>query len=559
MTVEEFIPLPKQYIFATCNMARVRFFGGAAGGSKSRLLVEMLKDRALAYPGIEQIAFRRSTNDIKPLLREAMNVIPHDTSDGEERMAKLNRQDGTFTFLNKDPVHGPSILTFTHMWLEEYKERHRGPSYGTIAFDESTTFSDSQINFLETRLRTTISGVEPNLYLASNPTGVSHMQTMRKFLEPKPEDVMEITHYYPWSEAFELWIEIKTRYPQMQKQDREAIRQASMEWIAKANERGIGWREYDAETRKNKKKPDPYDVWIASPTESQIAHGVEEGHSRVFIPSKLEDNPYFGEDYLRQLAANTDKRLVQAYLDGNWHIFEGQFFRDFDEKRHVIDPIQPGRGWTVFGSMDHGYSDRALTAVYWHTINPVTNQVITFDEITMNQTEDREIARRVLARHPDLYLDYVAADPAMWKDGGSSGRTLGDRYIDWGVPMRPANNQRVTGWRICRTMLADDAETGEPRWVVTRNCPYLIETLPAAVEDEKNVEDVNSESDDHGIDAWRYGMVSVDGFSNIAMAQPVATGIYQPGVIGDVVYSQNDPLGSQYGFHKPFLTLDDIR
>jgi hypothetical protein len=54
----------------------------------------------------------------------------------------------------------------------------------------------------------------------------------------------------------------------------------------------------------------------------------------VFIPSKLEDNPYLDQQYEKKLLA-LPPELRKAYRDGDWDIFPGQYFPEFRRKTHV--------------------------------------------------------------------------------------------------------------------------------------------------------------------------------------------------------------------------------
>lgn len=44
-----------------------------------------------------------------------------------------------------------------------------------------------------------------------------------------------------------------------------------------------------------------------------------------YIPAKVTDNPYIGQDYIRQLQEKPEA-LRRAYLEGDWNAFEGQVF-----------------------------------------------------------------------------------------------------------------------------------------------------------------------------------------------------------------------------------------
>jgi hypothetical protein len=78
-----------------------------------------------------------------------------------------------------------------------------------------------------------------------------------------------------------------------------------------------------------------------APAGWQVFKDSLSGLERVFIPSRVGDNPYLGEDYVNQLRASGSKELVRAWLEGDWSVIEGAFFDNWSMERHVIAPFSP--------------------------------------------------------------------------------------------------------------------------------------------------------------------------------------------------------------------------
>ena len=79
---------------------------------------------------------------------------------------------------------------------------------------------------------------------------------------------------------------------------------------------------------------------------------------RVFIPSKIRDNPRLLDTqptYLLQLKQTGSEALVRAWLDGDWDMIQGAYFDDFSPDRHVYSSsiILPAH-WTRFRAVDWG-------------------------------------------------------------------------------------------------------------------------------------------------------------------------------------------------------------
>ena len=89
----------------------------------------------------------------------------------------------------------------------------------------------------------------------------------------------------------------------------------------------------------------------------------ERAEDYSFIRSRVTDNLALmrtDPDYIHQLEALPDK-LRRAWLDGDWDIFEGQFFEEFADRAehyqdriwtHVIEPFEVPEEWKIDRSFD---------------------------------------------------------------------------------------------------------------------------------------------------------------------------------------------------------------
>jgi hypothetical protein len=119
----------------------------------------------------------------------------------------------------------------------------------------------------------------------------------------------------------------------------------------------------------------------------------------------------------------------------------------------------------------------------------------------------------------DEEIQYWVADPAIWATKGENDQQLSGADIMASeyqlirkkmVIMIKGDNRRVPGWTVMREYLALTMINGtlSPRLLICETCPNLIRTLPALIYDTKNVEDVDSDGEDHAPDALRYGLMS---------------------------------------------------
>jgi hypothetical protein len=89
--------------------------------------------------------------------------------------------------------------------------------------------------------------------------------------------------------------------------------------------------------------------------------------TRVFIPSKVVDNKYLGDDYVANLFQVGSENLVKAWLEGDWSVIEGAFFPEWSTEKHVIRPFEIPAGWTRFRSADWG-SAKPFSVGWWAVV-----------------------------------------------------------------------------------------------------------------------------------------------------------------------------------------------
>ena len=259
----------------------------------------------------------------------------------------------------------------------------------------------------------------------------------------------------------------------------------------------------------------------------------------TFIQSLVTDNVALmaaQPDYVQQLEALPAK-LRKAWLEGDWDIFEGQFFEDFritpdlqacakagvdieDAKRrglwtHVIQPFDIPVGWKIFRSFDWGYSKPfacqwwavdfdgriyLILELYGCTKEPNEGLKWTPDEV-FGKIREIEDTHPYLKGKP---IDGVA-DPAIFSENG--GVSIAETAEKYRVYFAPGDNQRIPGWMQCHYRLMFD-KNGLPMMYVFDTCKAFIRTIPLMVYDEHKPEDLDTELEDHESDAWRYAAMS---------------------------------------------------
>lgn len=238
---------------------------------------------------------------------------------------------------------------------------------------------------------------------------------------------------------------------------------------------------------------------------------IGEGNlSKVFIPALLSDNPFLTKNdptYRDRLLALSE-RDKKALLYGDWNIFEGQYFDEFDEKVHVCKPFEIPNDWRRYRALDYGLD---MLACVFVAVNS-SGQAFVYKEVGQSNLPISSAAGRVLDMterdkdgHPTEEFYLTLAPPDLWNRSQETGRSKATIFGDAGLYLTKSNNDREAGWLAIKELLKLDSN-GEPRLKIFNTCRELIKCLPALIRDEKKPTDCDTEPHEitHHPDALRY-------------------------------------------------------
>ena len=252
----------------------------------------------------------------------------------------------------------------------------------------------------------------------------------------------------------------------------------------------------------------------------------ENAEDYAFIPARVTDNQALLKaqpDYLKQLES-LPRKLREAWLEGKWDIFEGQFFQEFTDDpdhyldrrfTHVIEPFEIPREWRVYRSYDFGYAKPFSCA--WWAVDPdgVIYRILELYGCTGNPDEgvrwtpDKQFAemRRIEDSHPWLKGRDIqgVADPAIWDS--SRGESIYETALKYRIYFTKGDNRRIPGWMQMHYRLSFDEE-GYPMMYVFNTCRAFLRTVPALLFSDCEVEDLDSKQEDHVADECRYFCMS---------------------------------------------------
>lgn len=241
----------------------------------------------------------------------------------------------------------------------------------------------------------------------------------------------------------------------------------------------------------------------------------------IYIPSRIIDNQILIKNdptYVDRLHLVGSEALVKAWLDGDWSVIEGAFFNEFSIPKHVIPAMTLPKRWKRYVGYDWGFNSPACAI--WGAVSDgkddAGNEVKTPDgrhipkgaivfyrEQKWRMTPNADMAREIRRLSEDEDVSMFAADPSIFNSNG--GDTIADDFQNAGLVFMPADNERVAGWTQYRKRMRPSLDPSIPPMLyVFETMPYLIQTISAAPIDKKRPEDLDTQFDDHGLDAGRY-------------------------------------------------------
>ncbi|KIL38316.1 hypothetical protein SD70_27255 [Gordoniibacillus kamchatkensis] len=238
------------------------------------------------------------------------------------------------------------------------------------------------------------------------------------------------------------------------------------------------------------------------------------GNTLAFIPAQVYDNDILMKNdpaYVKRLE-NLPEDLRRAYLLGDWDVFVGQYFSEWNRELHIIEPFPIPEHWVKIRAMDEGYNDPFVCL--WLAFDE-NETCYVYREFVQTQLLSHEQAKAVLDRTSETIRQNIG-DTSFWNKSKTTGEAPAEIFARCGLPMIQATKERVNGWRRVRDYLHvfedTDRVTGEKfkntHLKIFKTCTHLIEAIPSMVTDEKELEDIAPHPLDHTVDALRYGLMS---------------------------------------------------
>lgn len=249
---------------------------------------------------------------------------------------------------------------------------------------------------------------------------------------------------------------------------------------------------------------------------------------RIYIPATIDDNPTLKDsdpEYVRFLDALPEP-LRSAWRYGDWDVFAGQYFKEFDPRVHCIstekaEKLGYGKEYNNrYIGIDWGYS--APFGAIWLEVTP-QNRVFCYKELYGREKHPMEWAEIINKMTPEV-ITMSLGDPSMWtrnpmswnnpatqmySDRSIANALIGDVARPLVPNLQPANNDRVNGWRNIAQLMHFNDKVKPNFYIIEGSCPNLIRTIPDMICDSKKPEDIDTTLEDHICDALRYALTHI--------------------------------------------------
>lgn len=223
-----------------------------------------------------------------------------------------------------------------------------------------------------------------------------------------------------------------------------------------------------------------------------------------FIPARVYDNLALMEQdpgYVR-LLQNLPQGLREAWLEGRWDQFEGQFFPEFRRETHVCPAFEIPDSWARYFAMDYGLD---MLAGYFIALDP-EGRAWVYREVYESGLIVSQAAEKILACRQRA--DRLLAPPDLWNRRQDTGRSAAELFAEKGLWLEKAENRRQGGWLDLKEWLRlRPVPGGQQPWLkIFDCCPNLIRSMEALRFSPDGQGDAATEPHEvtHGPDALRY-------------------------------------------------------
>lgn len=234
----------------------------------------------------------------------------------------------------------------------------------------------------------------------------------------------------------------------------------------------------------------------------------------VYVPAKYSDNKFISESYVNQLLGISDVHKRRALMDGDWDIFEGQVFSEWRDQLHVVSkfayPLEICKKIICF---DWGYN--APGCALWLAFTPENrfgvSRCYLYRELYQNAKTPEQWGDQIKQLTGTEKIEFMALPHDCFATVQGHRSIASVFYEKLKIALVQARTMEK-GARLNRAAILHDflsiAPDGVPYLLTHKSALNTIRTIPELVYDKTQVEDVDTEGEDHAYDALSTGLMT---------------------------------------------------
>lgn len=455
--------------------------GGAAGSGKSFFMRMCAIWAALEVPNCQIYMFRRTRGELIQNHVEGATGFEALLNPLIKRgLVSYNKTDATFTFHQTQ-----SKIFLCYCEKPGDVQRYQGMEISMLIIDELTQFAEADYRYLRARMRV-----------------------------PKT-----------WSKKVpeRWWKKVKT--------GGQVKKMCKFPWILTSSNPGGTGHDWVKRTFVDK----------CAARKVYKMDTAEGGMRRGYFPALLTDNVHLDNDYVEKLKGLGKDHLIKAWLEGDWNITADGMFSDvFMAQTHILEPFEIPKSWYFDYTMDWGYSKPYSIGIWaeadGHSVVKLKDgREVKFPKGTIFRIDElygceRNKPNTGLRHDAETIANLLTERLAYWRDKGYTIKPgaadhnlwIGEVptiaiYKKYGHNFRKADKvsgSRVNGWTELRKMMkaCEPMTQGQimedPGFFVFSTCKDFIRTVPVLQRDERNMDDINTDQEDHIADETRYRILT---------------------------------------------------
>ena len=267
-----------------------------------------------------------------------------------------------------------------------------------------------------------------------------------------------------------------------------------------------------------------------------VAFKADGERYRMYIPATIDNNPTLlkNDPNYVDFLENLPEPLRSAWRHGDWDIFAGQYFGEWNPAMHVVkEEMAKKLGYgqefnKKYIGIDWGYT--APFAAVWIEVTP-NNMVFAYRELYGTERHPVEWGQDIKDMTGDEEIFMSLGDPSMWARNPMSwnashtqmytDKSIATALAEYVPNLVPANNSRIIGWRNMAQLMHYKKGKLPNFYIIDKACPNLERTIPDMIRDDKNPEDLDTTLEDHICDAMRYALTHIQAPAKPVKKKPV--------------------------------------